>query len=351
MPKDMLMEAGNKLRSPVPVNKRAEMPWKVQRGDYHVHREYPDTIDAMRDRDRARARGGDRGGKGVGSDGRGGARGKGKASTSLGQLGFTASENGAAEDSAGTSDTSSLPVQDTETRLGKLSLIKDGKKKLPYLSKPSELAIFFIGIDHIKFAIHEEFSRKDTEAFQAALQSGFIQIKNEKYIIEDTSEEAFRLFSQYLYSNKIIVTCHNKDEEDDTNHEDQDDHTFMCSKQDAVLVELWVLAEKLDVKDLQNEVMDILIRVRQACGPLDASTFEYIYDNTEPGSPLRCLLVDELTRSGHNPTYFAEQGSQFPPEMLLDLVMKMNQTLNQIAPEGVSNEKYNNIEASNYYVK
>ena len=65
------------------------------------------------------------------------------------------------------------------------------------------------------------------------------------------------------------------------------------SNEDLMLVELWVLADKLLIPQLQNQVIieieALRIRFRTTC----TKSLRYVYENTPVGCPLRKLLVQQ----------------------------------------------------------
>ena len=56
------------------------------------------------------------------------------------------------------------------------------------------------------------------------------------------------------------------------------------------LARLWVLADRLGMPKLQNNVMLIIVGISKFDQP-DEETFQYIYESTAEGSPLRALTI------------------------------------------------------------
>jgi hypothetical protein len=88
-----------------------------------------------------------------------------------------------------------------------------------------------------------------------------------------------------------------------------------------LLIKLWVLADRLMVRKLQNmaicaiehKVMkeDLVVRTDQV---------KYIYENTVSGSPLRRLIVDQCSNLHHESFALRRPIEDYPKEMLSDLV-------------------------------
>jgi hypothetical protein len=115
--------------------------------------------------------------------------------------------------------------------------------------------------------------------------------KSTSYKLTDVDSKTFRLFHLYIYSRKITLPFHNVYPRDDTEPTDSPDHGKRCAKLAETLVKLWVLADHFLISDLQNHVVDNIM-LFQACTWITDWTFEYVYENTKPGSALRRLMVD-----------------------------------------------------------
>ncbi|KAH9215323.1 hypothetical protein DL95DRAFT_247029, partial [Leptodontidium sp. 2 PMI_412] len=126
-----------------------------------------------------------------------------------------------------------------------------------------------------KFITHMEFACKHSEVLKAAFDGPFIEGKTGVYNLEDVNPETFRLFAEYLYSGKTTLLHHN------------------CVDQDLTLVQLWVLADRFLVRTLQNQVVIHMERIRQSCGEMRPGCWDYVYDNTTLGSPLRALVAEQ----------------------------------------------------------
>ena len=61
------------------------------------------------------------------------------------------------------------------------------------------------------------------------------------------------------------------------------------------LAELWVLADKMVMPELRNFVVQKMIEIRQRIGLIPIGILHYIYDETAIDSPLRRLMVSEVS--------------------------------------------------------
>ena len=73
-------------------------------------------------------------------------------------------------------------------------------------------------------------------------------------------------------------------------------HYNVCVVEFASLCELWVLADKLLIPNIQNQIMDHLDRVCKTCDSNVAMHADFIYENTQPKSPLRAFAIYKLVR-------------------------------------------------------
>jgi hypothetical protein len=137
--------------------------------------------------------------------------------------------------------------------------------------------------------------------------------------VDYVDTKTFRLFHEYIYSRKITLPFHNVYHRDDTEPTDSPDHQNPCSQQDVRLVKLWNLAERFQISDLQNHVVDNLMRGMESCGSLNHECFDFVYKNTKPGSALRQLFIDMCCWVPAEDTYYETRLERFPNEMLADI--------------------------------
>lgn len=150
---------------------------------------------------------------------------------------------------------------------------------------------------HKAFACHHSPVLK--EAFKRVLPEG----RSHAFILENTDSETFSLFVEWIYTQRLEL--------------DSGDSNRVTNK---ILVQLWVLAEKLDVARLQNRVIDLLYKIYKRDAAISTVNLRYVYDNTKEGSALRRFFVHQCTYC-LEPQVLQLEPQHFPPAMLLELAM------------------------------
>jgi hypothetical protein len=85
------------------------------------------------------------------------------------------------------------------------------------------------------------------------------------------------------------------------------------------LIQLWILAGRLLVPELQNLVIDKIDDIREVTQAIPTDCLDYVYKNTSAGSPLRRWFVHQCATQ-LEPEWFTEHPEHFPQEMLIKLV-------------------------------
>ncbi|KAG4433063.1 hypothetical protein IFR05_011457 [Cadophora sp. M221] len=170
------------------------------------------------------------------------------------------------------------------------------KIPMPSFAEPATQFTFLIGPgdNPIKFLVHKEFTCYYSSVLSAAFNGSFVEGQTQTYRIEDTSPSAFRLFFQWLYSQKIDVyfLMETGRREATYGSPTPEESRALIQTENMDLVELWVLADRLAIPELQN----LAVKHINAIGNLDdpaTETFDYIYQNTVYDSPLRRLVVQQ----------------------------------------------------------
>ncbi|KAE9381301.1 hypothetical protein N431DRAFT_457902 [Stipitochalara longipes BDJ] len=144
--------------------------------------------------------------------------------------------------------------------------------KVPDFSKLDEFVTFIIGPKKTKFLVHKNFACDSSPVLKAAFNGPFVEGQTQTYKLDDTTENAFTLLSQFFYTQKLDGDLGGKD-------------NVVLS-----LCRLWILAEKLPMPRLQNISIDRIEGLRLQENQIDATVFMYVWDNTVYGSPLRRLF-------------------------------------------------------------
>jgi hypothetical protein len=169
------------------------------------------------------------------------------------------------------------------------------------------------------FTVHKEFACHYSPVLKAAFSSNFVEGQTQTYTFQDTSNEAVRLLTHWFYTQTLDTQRF-----DTTDFEKATNNPDFRAGIDGMF-RLWVLAEKLLIPSLQNLVVRELISHRAKTGVTPTLYFNYVYENTSAGSPLRRLILDTCAAFLVS-SWYSEHSSQFPKEMLLDLVTMMTKS-------------------------
>ncbi|KAG9513370.1 hypothetical protein KCV07_g8846, partial [Aureobasidium melanogenum] len=189
-----------------------------------------------------------------------------------------------------------------------------GKMEFPY---GATMATILAGPDAKKFVVHRALLCSKSQYFTKALTGSFEESQTGIVRFEDISPVLFQIFVTWLYNGKIVYTI-----SDGTSTIKQDFKNFLeciipghdsdklqMNANDTsawpceVLMGLYVLADRLDTKELRIQVMDALTEslLRKKSLGLPPTVYRYVYANTTAKSPLRKFAVDTLAyNSRHN---------------------------------------------------
>ncbi|KAH6709047.1 hypothetical protein BKA61DRAFT_490241, partial [Leptodontidium sp. MPI-SDFR-AT-0119] len=208
-------------------------------------------------------------------------------------------------------------------------------------SSPDQMITFLVGDSQQKFIIHMEFACKYSEVLKAAFDGPFIEGKTGVYNLEDVNPGTFRLFAEYLYTGKTTLLHHNVNPTG--NHGNEDNHIDECAEQDLTLVQLWVLADRFLVRTLQNQVVVHIERIRRCCLDMSTKCWDYVYDNTSTGSPLRALVAEQCAWSN---LVDGDDLERAPQDLLKDMVQAYRKAL----PDRVRQKNSDAIQSLDYFV-
>lgn len=198
------------------------------------------------------------------------------------------------------------------------------------------MVTFFIGKEGSdeKFPVHKEFACHHSPVLSAAFNSNFMEGETQTYRLEDINPSTFRLLVQWLYHGKFDVF--KQDDLECADDENDPEIEKLWAAQDLDLVQLWIVADKLLIRPLQNAVIAVLEEfweepfVRQG-GPT-TSWIPYVYDHTSVGSPLRDFAADVCAYKVGSER-FAEAPDDFPKEVLLDMAIVLSKAVQTFAPD------------------
>jgi hypothetical protein len=200
--------------------------------------------------------------------------------------------------------------------------------------EPATLVTFLIGPSNnqSKFFVHKEFACYHSPVLSAAFNSTFLEGQTQTYALEDTTEGAFRLLVQWLYSQKLTLL------QLEDQHQFQEGKTKAEEGEDKNLAELWVLADKLAIPKLQNAAIDSMEQIRLVGRMVVVSVWAYAYDIAGPDSHLRHYVVAICALLATKD--LAQWGSVFPHGMLLKLACLFKDQLMGIRDNQIVMERY-----------
>lgn len=184
-----------------------------------------------------------------------------------------------------------------------------------FRSPHSQCVKIYIGDDKSAepFIIHRPFIFHHSPYFEKVFKelddSLFVGDGMPSTVYKETNRDAFGLFMRYIYRGTI---------KDNNNNNPPVKHT----------VQLWVLAGKIATPALQNAAMESIFENKCVVG---VASLLYIYENTEHGSPLRRLAIDQgLIRNCTMESLlliFRDHLVNLPSDLLADMIVAQKKLL------------------------
>ncbi|WEW60202.1 hypothetical protein PRK78_005687 [Emydomyces testavorans] len=135
-----------------------------------------------------------------------------------------------------------------------------------------------VGESKAQFQAHKDLLCEKSPFFNGALTHDFKEAAENAISLPEDNPDTFERFLQWLYSGSFSLSGIATDEEVDERY--------------LQLSELYVLADKLEVPHLKNDVIDeLFVMKRHPDKPPQAEVISYVYENTGEKSPLRKLMV------------------------------------------------------------
>jgi hypothetical protein len=201
------------------------------------------------------------------------------------------------------------------------------------------MATILVGPEETKFVGHQALLCEKFPYFTKALTGPFEESKTGIVKLEDISPVLFKIVVSWLYYGKIVYTVSDDglhigssfarfkslSESDSNNVADANDSSTWPK---LVLVDLYVLADRLDIKELRKNAIDTLNNLMMLSNnTLHTPALEYICSNTTKQSPLRRLVVDHLAYT----TLVRPEAKDFwisiPHEIVVEVLMIMGRRL------------------------
>jgi hypothetical protein len=159
-----------------------------------------------------------------------------------------------------------------------------------------------VGSKPVSFYAHIDLLCSSSAFFRKALKGDFKEGVDNVVPMPDDEPEIFLEFLNWLYDRKYF------------------DGVLLVFVDMLRWCKLWILADKLDVPALQNFAMESIFRKFESYDgrSLPASTFNHVYQNSVPHSPLREVLVQFAVRK-MDLKFYDENVSAFEVDFLEDL--------------------------------
>lgn len=198
------------------------------------------------------------------------------------------------------------------------------------------MTTILIGTDPVqeKFVVHQALLCSKSQYFTKALTGSFEESKTGIVRFEDVSPVLFRIVVNWLYDGKIVYTV--SDDGSSINHDfaDLTAVTEICDEglnaddpltwPYQVILKLYVLADRLDIRELRNSIIDTLTAAyrRPKNGP-SVEDYKFIDSNTTSESPLRRLTVDFLAYKGKRVPEDSEIWRALPHDIVVEVLMRV----------------------------
>lgn len=143
--------------------------------------------------------------------------------------------------------------------------------------------------------------------FKAALEGGFKEAEDAVIDMPNERPSVVRRFRLWAYTGQVLQAA------------ESIEHTSRGG-----LIRLYVFADKYDLPDLQNAVIDKIVAKQFVMKHAPIEYLPVIYNETDVASPLRRLLIDTVAQKTNLADDFTPEKSDenleiFPPIFLLDL--------------------------------
>ncbi|KAI4734835.1 hypothetical protein E4T50_14629 [Aureobasidium sp. EXF-12298] len=139
-----------------------------------------------------------------------------------------------------------------------------------------DMVDIYVGQENTKWILHEKLLCYRSKFFRNIFYSK--ENKNRQFGLPDEEDEPFRLFVGWLYSGHTPTP---KEEKDLT-----------------ILLDLYLMAEKWEIRDLTLEVLKSVRNWYKESDTYPAlRRVQYIYANTDLESPMRQLLISSVARN------------------------------------------------------
>lgn len=163
------------------------------------------------------------------------------------------------------------------------------RKKGPTFWNSHQLVTLFAGQNKEakSFLIHKDFACHYSPVLKAALNSNFIEGQTQSYRMEEDNHEAVHLLIHWFYTQVL-----------DTQQPKERLTGKPKDNEDLALIQLWILADKLLIPELQNLVTGRIDSIRRITQAIPTGCLQSVYKDTSAGSPLRRWFVHQCAAQG-----------------------------------------------------
>ncbi|EOD52331.1 hypothetical protein GTA08_BOTSDO05386 [Neofusicoccum parvum] len=171
-----------------------------------------------------------------------------------------------------------------------------------------------VGTPPTTFMIHENLAVARSGFFKGALHGHFKESETRKIPIPEDECDLVACLVHWLYTGTLDLALsmaadsepEQSEEEETLPSEEKDGNTYedtVGSHEHAwsgLLFELWILGDKLQIPDFQNDITAKIVELSYQVTEHDdgfsstpsQETLEFVYENTVTNSPLRRLVID-----------------------------------------------------------
>ena len=149
------------------------------------------------------------------------------------------------------------------------------------------------------FKIHKNFIYYYSPFFDTAFNGKTVEGECQGSEFDDTPHEVFGIFVNWLYMQRIKI--------------DSDEWSVRC----VLLVNVWLLADRVMVPRLQKEALLLLENAGRRDREFPPSQYERIYRKTTQDSPLRKCIVNMW------PDRIISNSDSYPRELLVDIINRL----------------------------
>ena len=177
--------------------------------------------------------------------------------------------------------------------------------------------IVLVGAQEKRFTVHKNVITGRSAFFRAAVEGPFKEAEEKTVRLPEIDPDLFSVYLQWIYSDKIVILGAG-DIAKDTGG----------SKQRALLIELYILADALDDRRLRNRTTDEFIDLCRSTSWPGCKSIKRIWNSTPEGSKLRKLLIDyEMSKKRTSGACWIERNRKsLPKSFMSDLAIAFAKT-------------------------